>query len=143
MDFVKDADSFGVRIDLTYKGDKEYKTFVGGSMSLVAKFIILVYIGFQLYNIITKHTNMNFVTDYINLIYDETVYKVNLDNFDLATRLMYTGSNKDVFANRERYVDIYYTYSEYYIDEQGNYEMKFERINAVPCTTDRFVRSTD
>jgi hypothetical protein len=65
-----------------------------------------------------------------------------LENFDIATRLIYLGNNADAIANRERYMDIYYTYGEYKI-EDGYPVLYSTRIEAVPCAADRFGQAYD
>ena len=116
---------------------------IGGIFSLVAKIIVICYVVFLIYAIVSKDTDIFNRTEYNNLIYDKTPYTVNLTNFDLATRFYYDGTNQDVFINREKYVDIYFTVTEFMTDDTGAWSMTSDRIEAVPCTPDRFVNLTD
>ena len=41
--FIRNADQFGSPVQMTYKGDTEYKTFTGGFFSLIINIIVLQY----------------------------------------------------------------------------------------------------
>ena len=58
--FIKELDMFGYVINLNFnKNGNEYKTIIGGSMSLLIKIIIYLYIGLNMYNLFTLGNNDN------------------------------------------------------------------------------------
>ena len=58
--FIQDLDMFGYVINLNFnKNGNEFKTIIGGSMSLLIKIVIYLYIGLNMYNLFTLGNNDN------------------------------------------------------------------------------------
>ena len=51
-DFIKSLDQYGTRIELNYKGESTFKTFFGGICSIASLVGIIVYLIFQVKNVI-------------------------------------------------------------------------------------------
>ncbi len=44
---VKSVDSYGVPVSLTYKGDPQIKSFLGGLATIIAQTIVVAYFVYQ------------------------------------------------------------------------------------------------
>ena len=82
---VKSSDSFPNQITLSYKGDSDFKTLLGGLVSLVIKLILLTY-GISLFIILirrkgTIQTKNSVVTD---LTKNEEAYLLDPSKFGFA-----------------------------------------------------------
>jgi hypothetical protein len=48
---VRNMDSFGMPIALTYQGSSTFKTLTGGAMTILARFIVVGFLAYQLKDI--------------------------------------------------------------------------------------------
>ena len=84
--FIKNMDHYGYPVTLTYKNDTEYKSILGGIVTLMFRIIVLTFVIFQMNDIIRKKRDIVWRTVHNNLVKDETPYNLTRDNFDIAWR---------------------------------------------------------
>ena len=54
MKTLKGFDSYGEKVELTYKGEGTFKTKAGGVISLILNCILFAYLAFKIYILITR-----------------------------------------------------------------------------------------
>ena len=52
--YVRKLDQYGYRVHINYDGDETFKTFFGGTMSIISRILIVVYFGFVLNAVINR-----------------------------------------------------------------------------------------
>ena len=66
--FIKSVDQYGYPISLTYKNENEYKSILGGIVTLIFRFAVLLYVVFEIKDIIFKKAEVNYSTKRINIV---------------------------------------------------------------------------
>ena len=66
--FIKSVDQYGYPISLTYKNENEYKSILGGIVTLIFRFAVLLYVIFEIKDIIFKKAEVNYSTKRINIV---------------------------------------------------------------------------
>ena len=89
---IKDFDVYGKTITFTYKGKDQYKTFIGGVISIIMLIIALLY-GVNLFIIMIGRDNTNTTVSTIikDLSNDSEVIELNKSKFQLAFSVTYNG----------------------------------------------------
>ena len=87
-DFVRSLDFFAVPVSLTYKGEKWFKTQLGGYCTLVLILSFFIYCGFALeklmFNPVLVNNSYNsFFSSYLNT----DIYNISTTNSTLAVRI--------------------------------------------------------
>ena len=54
FDMMREQDVFGEKVQLTFKGKKTYKTTVGAIVSIMIKIVLVFFITYEFYSIITR-----------------------------------------------------------------------------------------
>ncbi len=54
-DFIKKMDAYGAPIELTYKNKTNYQTTFGGSLTLISRFAVMVYLGILIKDVIQRN----------------------------------------------------------------------------------------
>lgn len=71
-------------MNLTYKQNQKYKTTLGGIFTILSKTLILIYLVFQLKDVLNKKSEVRIANKYRDLNYDMTEYTFDHGQFDLA-----------------------------------------------------------
>ena len=111
-DYITDLDMFGYPITLNFnKNGNEYKTIIGGTMSLLIKLTIFLYFGLNLYGLLTLGNNENnmqmTLTDY------DQGQEIKYSEMDFVTfypirkQLMF-GEKVEMNEESARYVEYFY-----------------------------------
>jgi hypothetical protein len=82
--YITRFDIYGHPINLTYKGESTYKTFLGGSCTIFAKMIVLAFFIYELMSVVNNTFNITVTTKHINLTNDETNHTFNASMIDFA-----------------------------------------------------------
>ena len=103
---VKSLDSFSQPIELSYKGDTKYSTFIGGLTTIFILLIMVIY-GASLFIALirrseTRKSKNTIVND---LSKSPPVYEINEENFGLAHIALY---NSSIPINDESYFNVRY-----------------------------------
>ena len=85
--FVKNLDSYGYPINMTYKSSSEFKTVFGGAITIFFRMIVLLYIGFQINDLAHNKNTIKTKTVHKNLAIDQEKWNLTQTNFDIAWRL--------------------------------------------------------
>jgi len=85
LSFIKGFDMYGKDIVLTYEGDDKYRTHVGGFASIVVKGVIITYIIYLFYVMLTKRDTSVSVSSLVNDVSkDVEILKPGKNGFDFA-----------------------------------------------------------
>ncbi|CDW80648.1 UNKNOWN [Stylonychia lemnae] len=98
--YIKSLDSFGIPVSLTFKNDPHLKSFVGGSMTILSRIGVFVYLALQMISVFSKTATIQASFYRRDLIKDSTEYDLTLKDFDYGVRLEY------VFYEREPQVQV-------------------------------------
>ena len=84
--FIKNMDHYGYPITLTYRNDTEFKSILGGIVTLGFRIVVFTFVIFQMKDIIQKKRDVVWRTVHNNLVKDETPFNLTKENFDIAWR---------------------------------------------------------
>lgn len=84
---------YGSRINLTYKNEDTYKTLPGGIATIISRLAIVIFLLFQIKDLIGRKNDVRIKTVYKDLTVDSTEYYLNMSNFDIAVTVNYYGEN--------------------------------------------------
>ena len=91
---VRDWDQFGIPISLTYQGDTEYKTNIGGCTSIIVILIIYYYAAILLRSVINREQSTVTVnTIQTDLTYDPTSYNIGQNGFTFGVALVHSNGS--------------------------------------------------
>lgn len=143
--FLKNIDRYGIPVGLTYKGEPEITSVVGGLATILARVVIITYLGVSCKGVFDKNYTIQTSMLKRDLTIDKEIYNLTKDNFDFGIRLDYSlrNSEPDVFNNLDQYVDLRVTQN-YYMwtkDADGNpvpNRIK-NRTNLVQCNPPRLL----
>lgn len=103
---MKELDAFGYPVSLKYEKHQEFRSAVGGAVTLAVFFGLAAFFGILLTRIITNETVK--VESYLERINQVTDTNRNLlltrDNFDFGMYVGYIGDNQTIGDNLHRYV---------------------------------------
>jgi hypothetical protein len=86
-DLITNIDSYGTPINLTYNRKTTFQSFIGGSVTLICKFVISIFLILKLNSVYNKDStiqNYSFVRD---LYTDGTSYSLTYDVIDFGIRI--------------------------------------------------------
>ncbi len=122
--FLKNIDSYGIPVSLTYKNLPLIHSVTGGVATLLARLIVGVYIVLQCKAVIDKVYTVQSSILKRDQTVDKTMYNLTLDNFDFAVYMDYASKSfePEIFKHLGEYVDLratenYYSWEK---DDQGN-----------------------
>ncbi|CDW90646.1 UNKNOWN [Stylonychia lemnae] len=150
---IKSADKFGHPIQLKYKNRSTYNTLFGGIITLIARLGIFIYFLLAIIDVTQKKSFVKNSLVIRDLALDETEFKIDTDNFDIAVQLKYSVNDPKVQNNLGAYAYVSVNkYSMQYIMNNGSltYNLKIDRLNLsnnidsfisfiVPCEANRFL----
>ena len=134
--YIKSFDNFGKAITFTYKGEEEFKTFIGGVMSLFAFVILVIYAQLMIRVMLDRNdTNKSISTSVTNL-YDDTD-EVLLENTTFDFAFKFIGIDYADLTNPSLF-DLTLTQVKYTRDSDGVWQFSNETIEYENCTNDMF-----
>jgi hypothetical protein len=143
------VDRYGIPVSLTYKNDPLIRSVMGGVATIIARLVIIVYVGFQCKSVFDKKYAVQTSMIKRDLSIDKTMYNLTLENFDFAVYMDYTMKHfePDIYNNLDQYVDLRVTQN-YYVwvkDSNGDpiVSRKKIRTDLVPCTAPRMLQKVD
>ncbi|CDW77097.1 UNKNOWN [Stylonychia lemnae] len=80
--YIKNLDNFGIPVSLTFKNDPQIKSFIGGSMTVLSRIGVFVYLALQIIAVFSKTATIQASFYRRNLIEDPTEYDLTLKEFD-------------------------------------------------------------
>ena len=114
--YIKGYDSFGKTFTFTYKGEDQFKTFLGGFVSIIISMVLLVYyinLLIIMFNRGSSDTSVN------NIIKDLSIDQDQLDlgnsNFQFAIRI--ANSTTGYFTQNDSYFSM--SLKQYEVTENG------------------------
>ena len=132
LDFLKDQDQLGATPQMTYKGNAQYQTVVGGCCSCFASFIVTAYIFITIFSFVADKSYNQTTTVGFNPL--ENPDPQLLDSKDLIPAFQVRTENlsgtKITSLNDASYFDMYYQ-----IIEHGEQDKKV--VKAITC--DKFI----
>lgn len=138
---IKSFDSYGYKIQLTYKNENKYKTFLGGLVTLIAYLGVFIFFVVLMKQVIYRE---NFTVNSFAVKSDvlETGRNVELsiDNFDMAIQVVCLGCT-DIIAKPEdvhQYFSVYILNSESKLIENGAFVNTDIPIHMEKCDASRF-----
>jgi hypothetical protein len=95
-------------VGLTYKNEPEIKSVVGGMATILARVVIVAYLGFSCKSVFDKKYTIQSSELKRDLTVDKTIYNLTNDNFDFGLFMDYAWKNyePDVWAHLDEYVDL-------------------------------------
>ncbi len=88
---MRKTDQYGYRVHINYNGDETFKTTFGGSMTILSRFLIIVYLAFLLNTVIARsRTNITEMYKYKNLVFDEELITLRPENLEVAILINYS-----------------------------------------------------
>ena len=87
--FIKGIDIYGRPISLIYKGDRTFKSLVGGTATIISVVGFLTFFVFQLKSVIDKQSTIKNSSYILNTASDPISYDFNISNFDLGVNINY------------------------------------------------------
>ncbi|CAI2374574.1 unnamed protein product [Moneuplotes crassus] len=105
LDSVRGLDMYPKTIKLTYKGNEEFKTLLGGVVSLGIKVVILIY-TWTMFSIMlsNKNSSKSINTSVKNLRQDNDIVELQNSTFQFAVSGIFNGSEIDIMAYPEAFV---------------------------------------
>lgn len=99
-------DNFGIPVSLTYKGDPQIKSVIGGTSTILARIMVIAYFVFQSKNVIERDYQLQTSVTKRDLSTDNETVHLNSSNFDFGIRLEYLFNNNEpqVEKNLDQYV---------------------------------------
>lgn len=110
MNFISERlmelDAFGYPVSLKYKKHQEFRSPIGGAVTLTIFFGLAVFFGILLTRIITNETvKVESYLEKINQVRDTNRHLVlTRDNFDFGMYVGYLGDNETIRENLHQYV---------------------------------------
>ena len=106
--FIKQADVFGIPVSLTYKGENQIKSSIGGLATILSRSLVVAYFLYQCSGVIQRDYTLQSTITNINLSSDPYTFTLDQSNFDFGMYLQYifSGSEPNVQANLDQYVDL-------------------------------------
>ena len=112
---MKGVDRYGIPVSLTYKNDPLIRSVTGGVATVLARLVIIVYLGFECKTVFDKKYSMQTSMVKLDLTVDKSMYNLTL-----------------------RVTQNYYVWG---IDSNGNpmVSRKKNRTELVPCSPPRML----
>ncbi len=86
---IRNFDSYGHPINLTYEGETTYKSFIGGLLTILTRVAILSYLISELLQVLDKKSTVEVSEFKQNAALDPNNYSIDQSKFDMAIRLNY------------------------------------------------------
>ena len=114
---IKGFDMYGKTITFTYKGQDQFKTFIGGIVSIILFFVAIIY-GVNLLNVMVNRNDTNSTINTVieDLSVDSEVLNLGESNFQLAIAARY--DNQISITENNPYFRL--TVTQYSISRNGN-----------------------
>ena len=105
---MKNIDRYGIPVSLTYKKQPVISSVMGGLFTILARVIVVVYLGIQCKGVLDKNYTVQTSLLKRDLTKDFTIYNLTADNFDFAVRMDWAWKyyEPDVWAHLDEYVDL-------------------------------------
>ena len=102
--YVKDFDMYGKRIAFTYKGQEEYKTLLGGIITIIVTIVMILYAQIM-FRVLIGRTDTNKSTNGLirNLVSDSESLDLSTTDFSIAFTL--DNDTLDIIADQS-YVNV-------------------------------------
>ena len=96
--YVKDFDMYGKRIAFTYKGQEEYKTLLGGIITIIVTIVMILYAQIM-FRVLIGRTDTNKSTNGLirNLVSDSESLDLSTTDFSIAFTLDNNNPDNDTF----------------------------------------------
>lgn len=136
---MKDYDMYGRSITFTYKGEEEYKTYIGGFISVIILTIMAIYFYLQITTLIfKKDTSKATVSLVRDLLKDEESLSLLETDFSVAFSLINEDGAFTSTDNFTQYLDLEVT--QYYSvrNDAGTYDTTTVDFAYTECGTDLF-----
>jgi len=129
-EFIKQRDRYALPILLTFKKNKYHKTVCGGTLSILSTLLFLVFLGSQLYKIMTFQFTQT-TSEYLlnNSFGDQTTFNISLNQVPIASKII--NLDRTIMTNDTN------TYlSQVFVQEKYVNETLTEQVffNSVPCS---------
>jgi hypothetical protein len=92
---VKNVDSYGVPVSLTYKGDPQIKSLFGGIATILARTIVIAYFVYQCKWVFDRDFTLETSVMKRDLSKDDKMVLFNKTNFDFGINLQYNFYEKE------------------------------------------------
>jgi hypothetical protein len=92
---LKGIDRYGIPVGLTYKREREITSVVGGLATILARLIIVGYLGASCKGVFDKNYTIQTSMLKRDLTNDKTMYNLTEQNFDFGIRLDYSLRNSE------------------------------------------------
>ena len=79
---------------MTYKNEAEYKSILGGILTILFRLAVLSYVIFQAKYLITRQATVVQRTIHNNLVMDNSTFALTNTNFDIAWRISGINDNE-------------------------------------------------
>lgn len=105
---LKNIDSYGIPVSLTYKKKPEIRSVIGGLFTIIAWVGITIYFFIECSGIYNKDYTIQTSLLKRDLTKDTTMYNLTDKNFDFAIRMDWAWKyyETDVWAHIDEYVDL-------------------------------------
>lgn len=87
-EWIKSQDQFGRQVELKFKGNSSIQSFPGGILSLLAKLIVIAYLGTKIQLLANKSTNKEILTLKKDVVLNPGYHRLSRDKFDYALLLV-------------------------------------------------------
>ncbi|CDW83536.1 UNKNOWN [Stylonychia lemnae] len=130
--YIKNLDSFGIPVSLTFKNDPHLKSFVGGAMTVLSRIGVFIYLALQMISVFSKTATIQASFYRRDLIKDPTQYDLTLKDFDYGIRLEYVFYEREpqIQAELDQYVYMQISQNIYtwVKDKKGNSVFQKQKI---------------
>jgi len=137
--WIRNVDSFGHPIQLTYKSEESFKTIFGGVVTLLTRLILIVYLCISLRAIFDKDAATGRQLSSTDVVRTPDNFTMNYTNFQMAIRPYFQVSKHLDF---KRYYRIIYG-PEYYTWQGESISIVLENSEGVTCERDMFTVSDE
>ena len=105
--FLENLDTYGIPVNLTYKKNAEFKSSLGGLMTIISRLLILTFLGLEIKDVFRRKYTLQTNSLKRNFFVDDSQLQLTNENFDLGIKVEYMGEKEDpgVQENLEQYVD--------------------------------------
>jgi hypothetical protein len=92
---VKSVDSYGVPVSLTYKGDPQIKSLLGGMATIISRTLVIAYFVYQCKWVFDRDYMLETSVMKRDLSKDDKLVHLNKTNFDFGINLQYNFYEKE------------------------------------------------